>query len=240
MPDNASSTGPFVARLQGALYGFLHATVRHTFLGATVRAWLMNLPILLALFLPLLGWPIAWSIAMLVLALILRLLYWKAKRDGYVRFVAESDQQPGDSAPAVADNQKVALKATGVFSVKDWEEYMLGRPADYWRVPMGDHAVMVQYSPGRFLYQFIRLGSIDAIRAGSLFHGRWPQKALAITYLTSWGPETDDVDFMFYAPSDEDNPSAVKRKMFLAFENESIRSSVWRNLLPDGSQPLDE
>ena len=72
----------------------------------------------------------------------------------------------------MVDNHKVALRATGVFSVKDWEEFMLGRPADYWRVPMGDHAVMVQYSPGRFLYQFIRLGAIEAIEAGSLFHGR--------------------------------------------------------------------
>ena len=176
---------------------------------------------------------------MLALSIILRLLYWKAKRDGYVRFVTERVQQPFNGAPAVADNQKVALKATGIFSVKDWEEYMLGRPADYWRVPIGDHAVMVQYKPGRFLYQFIRLGAVEAIEAGLLCHGRQPQKALAVTYLTSWGPESDDVDFMFYAPSDEGNPSAIRRKMFLAFENESIRASVWRNLLRDGRQPLD-
>ncbi|HSG14810.1 MAG TPA: hypothetical protein VLE70_00635 [Anaerolineae bacterium] len=233
---DASSSGRFGARFQGFLYGFLYATVRRTFLFVTIRAWLKNLPLFLALFMLLWRWPMAWPIVMVVLALILRLLYWKAKRDNYMRFVTESDQQPGDDAPAVVDNHKVALRATGVFSVKDWEEFMLGRPADYWRVPMGDHAVMVQYSPGRFLYQFIRLGAIEAIEAGSLFHGRQPQKALAVTFLTSWGPESDDVDFMFYAPSDEDNRSAIRRKMFLAFEDESIRASVWRNLLRDGSQ----
>lgn len=236
---DSPSTGRFGARFQGSLYAVLHATVRRTFLGATIRGWLMNLPLFLAPLLLLMGWPIAWPIAMLALALVLRLLYWKAKRDGYVRFVAESEQQPSDDGPAVRDDQRIAVQATGVFSVKDWEEYLLARPADYWRVPMGDHAVMVQHSPGRFLYQFIRLGAVEAIEAGLLCHGRQPQKALAVTYLTSWGPESDDVDFMFYAPSDEGNPSAIRRKMFLAFENESIRASVWRNLLRDGRQPLD-
>ena len=236
---DSPSTGRFRARFQGSLYAVLHATVRRTFLGATIRGWLMNLPLFLAPLLLLMGWPNAWPIAMLVLALVLRLLYWKAKRDGYVRFVAESEQQPGDDGPAVRDDQRITVQATGVFSVKDWEEYLLARPADYWRVPMGDHAVMVQHSPGRFLYQFIRLGAVEAIEAGLLCHGRQPQKALAVTYLTSWGPESDDVDFMFYAPSDEGNPSAIRRKMFLAFENESIRASVWRNLLRDGRQPLD-
>jgi len=236
---DAPATVRSAARFQGSLYGFLYATVRHTFLFVTLRGWLKNLPLFLAAFMLLLRWPIAWPIAMLVLALLLRLLYWKAKRDGYVRFVTETDQQPGNGAPAVLDNQKVALKATGIFSVKDWQEFMVGRPADYWRVPMGDHAIMVQYSPGRFLYQFIRLGAIKAVEAGLLCHGRQPQTALAVTYLTSWGPDSDDVDFMFYAPSDEGNPSAVRRRMFLAFEDATTRASVWRNMLRDGSQPLD-
>jgi len=223
--------GHFVARLQGALYGLLHATTRRIFLGATIKGWLINLPLLLALFLVLLRRPISLAIGIFVAALVLRLLYWKAARDGYVHFVAETEQQPADGATAVTNNQKVAIRATGVFSVKDWEEYVLGRPAEYWQVSMGDHAIMVQRSPGRFLYQFLRPGAIESVEAGLLWHGARPHRALAVTYRTSWGPESEDPNFMFYAPSDEDNPARKQRSLFLAFESKVTRDSVWQNLL---------
>lgn len=229
------STGDHLGdRLLGMLYGVLHATVRHTFVGATIKGWLINLPLFVAVFMLLLRQPIAWVITIVIAALMLRLLYWKARRDGYVRFVAQTENLPEDNGPAVADNQKVATKATGIFSVKDWEEYVLARPAEYWRVPVGDHAIMVQRSPGQFLYQFVRLGSIEAIEAGLLCYGRRPQRALAITYQTNWGPESEDPNFMFYAPSDEKDPTRKERKMFLAFEETATRDSVWRNLLRDG------
>ena len=237
---DASATGSLVDRIQGSLYAFLYATVRRTFLGATISGWLKNGLLLLAPLVLLLGWPVLWPALMLALALLLRLLYWKARRDGFVRFIAETDQRPAVDAPALADDQKAPFKATGIFSVKAWETYVLGRPADYWRVAMGDHVMMVRHSPGRFLYQFIRIGAVETIEAGLLCHGAQPQKALAITYLTSWGPDSDDVDFMFYAPSDENNPSRQRRKMFLAFENESARASVWHNLLRDAGRPHDE
>jgi hypothetical protein len=232
--------GHFVARLQGALYGLLHATTQRIFLGATIKGWLVNLPLLLALFLVLLRRPIGLAIGIVVAALVLRLLYWKAARDGYVHFVAETEQQPADGATAVANNQKVAIKATGVFSVQNWEEYVLGRPAEYWRVSMGDHAIMVQRSPGRFLYQFLRLGAIESIEAGLLWHGARPHRALAITYLSSWGPESEDPNFMFYAPSDEGHPTRKQRNLYLAFEDKAARDSVWQNLLGDSQPSQDE
>ncbi|MGD8586852.1 MAG: hypothetical protein PVJ75_15995 [Chloroflexota bacterium] len=226
--------GHLGARLQGVLYAFLHATANRVFLGATIKGWLLNLPLLAALFLILLREPIALAIGLVAATLLLRLLYWKARRDGYVRFVPESAQQPADAATAVAENQKVAIKATGIFSVKDWQEYVLARPAEYWRVPMGDHAIMVRHSPGRFLYQFLRMGAVETIEAGLLWHGARPHWALAITYLSSWGPESEDPNFMFYAPSDEGNPARKQYGMFLAFEDKAARDSVWQSLLQDG------
>ena len=223
---DSSPGSRFADRFLGAVYGLMHATVRRGFKG-----WLVNLPLFLAVFMLLLRWPIAWPIGLLVLDLVLRLLYWKARRDGYVRLVAAADQKPEESTPAAADNQKVKIKATGIFSVKNWEEYMLTRPAEYWRVPLGDQTIMVQHSPGRFLYQFLRAGSIETVEAGLLCHSTRSQMALAVTYLTSWGPESDDANFMFYAPSDESNPSRQKRKMFLTFEDEATRDSVWKNLM---------
>lgn len=226
----------FGARFRGALYAFLHATVRRSIFGATIRGWLVNGSLFLALFLALLGSPIVWPILIAVLAILLRLLYWKARRDGYVHFIAGGAQQPDNSAPAIVDNKKVPIKATGIFSTKNWQEYVLAKPADYWRVPMGDHAIMVQYVPGRYLYQFVRLGAVETLEAGLIYHGAKPKNALAITYLTSWGPNTDDVDFMFYAPSDDDNPAQKQQRIYLAFEDQQARDSVWQGFLGDGQQ----
>lgn len=222
--------------LQGVLYAFLYATANRIFLGPTFKGWLLNLPLLAALFLVLFRQPIALAVGLVVVSFALRLLYRKARRDGYVRFASEKVQRPADGAAAMNDNQKVAIKATGVFCVKDWEEYLLARPAQYWRVPMGDHAIMVQHSSGRFLYQFLRLGAIETVEAGLLWHGARPHRALAITYLSSWGPESEDPNFMFYAPSDEENPARKQRNMFLAFKDKAARDSVWHSLLGDGQR----
>ncbi len=229
-----------MTRLQGALYAFLFATDKHMFIGATISGWLKNVPLLLIPFMLLLGWPIAWPITMLILAIILRLLYWRARRDGYVRFTVEKAQQPGQDGSNLADNEKVPLRATGVFSVQDWEAYVLGRPAEYWRVARGDHAVMVRHSTGRFLYQFVRSDSVESIESGLICHGSRPYKALAINYLSIWGPNSEDVDFMFYTPGDDSNPARRKQKMFLAFEDEATRDAVWYNLLNGADRSTEE
>jgi hypothetical protein len=233
-------SGKIAARFQSLLYSFLYASSKRLFFGPTYKGWLTNLPLLVALFLVLLRWPIAWPVGLVGASLILRLLYWKARRDGYVCFVPEMAQQPAAGAAALADNVTVLMRATGAFSVKDWEEYVLARPARYWRVPMGDHAIMVQRAPGRFLYQFLRFGAIEAIKAGLLWHSARPYRGLAITYMSSWGPESEDPNFMFYAPSDEGNPALKRRDMFLAFQDKAARDSVWQNLLRDGQQQLNE
>jgi hypothetical protein len=45
---------------------------------------------------------------------------------------------------------------------------------------------------------------------------------------------------MFYAPSDEGNPAQKQRSMFLSFEDQVARDSVWHSLLRDGRLTQDE
>jgi hypothetical protein len=222
------------------LYAFLYATARRTILGATIKSWLVNPPIVLALLLPPMGYSVTWTIIILVLDVILRLLYWKARRDGYVYFVAGSAPGPVDEATTLVKSKKVPVRATGFFGTKNWEEYVLAQPADYWQVPMGDHAIMVQYSPGRFLYQFIQLDAVDTLEAGVICCGSQPREALAISYQSNWVPETQDLNFLFYAPSDDDKPTGKQRKIYLAFEDGNTRDSVWRSFLNDDRQKRDE
>lgn len=238
--NNPTSTRQTAARVTGPLYTVLYFTVTHHFLGFTISSWLKNLPLLLLPFALMIGQPAIWLAALLILAFFVRLLYWKARRDGYISFVATGEQIPSAASRAIADDEKLKVRATGNFSVQNREKYVLQRPADYWRLPLGDHAIMVEHRPGRFLYQFIQPGTLERIVPGLVCFGRKPCRALAITFLSAWRPDGNDVNFMFYSPSENGNPARLRRKIYLSFQDQTDMEAVWRNLLRDAKHPIDK
>jgi hypothetical protein len=137
----------------------------------------------------------------------------------------------------LADEEKVSIQATGHFSVKDREAYTLLRQAEYWRLANGDHAVMVQEKPKRFLYQFIQPDSLQQVQSGLLLFGREPKKCLAITFLTSWGPEFSEENLALYSGNNH-SPKKMRRKIYLTFPSEQNRQAVWHNFLRDEGQPI--
>jgi hypothetical protein len=167
-----------------------------------------------------------------------RVLYWKVKRDGYIRFLRAADRPDREPHDFLADNEKVTALATGSFSVSNHEAYVLQRPAEYWRVPIGDHAIMVEREPGKFLYQFVQAGSLQNVEGGYLIFGRQPQEALAITFLTTWGPEFSEITPRQFMPSSNHTPAKLERKIYLTFSNAFDREMVWHNLLRDVGKPL--
>lgn len=246
---------PFFSRLlaqwAGLLYAFLHFTTQHGLLGVSLSGWLKFLPLLLGVLAWLNGWGLAWIVAGLLLAVAARLLYWRAKRNGYIRFLA----RPGRSAPAavppLADYEKIAVRATGRFSVAEREEYILQKPADYWRVPLGvlrsgANAFMVQHAPGRYLYQFIQPGTLLTIQSGLLLYGRRPPLALALTFLSTWGPEFASSPNRVPSrgqesdsrPSLNGSAARLQRQIYLTFPNEQAQAAVWNNLLRDARRPI--
>ncbi|MCI0398707.1 MAG: hypothetical protein L0332_21470 [Chloroflexi bacterium] len=226
---------PFLKKIglhaQGYLNAFLYATTYHRLLGFTLAGWLKFLPLILGLAAWLQGWPVFWLAAGVLLSVLFRLLYWWAKRQGYISFIPE-EARPAPAEPqALADNTRVVVKATGLFSVSHREAYILQRPAEYWRVPIGDHVIMVQERPGRFLYQFVQMGALQRVEPGYLVFGPQPQKALAITFLTTWGPKSADDQDSSLAPSENGHESKLQRIIYLSFEDEETRGAVWHNLL---------
>ncbi len=217
--DHLSFSDRLTALLTGPLYAFLYYTVQHRILGFTLSGWLKNLGFLFSLLALIQRWSIFWIAFGVVLAIVVRGIYWYAKRDGYIRFLPIEDQT---SLPAkrLADKDKISIRATGKFSVKDWEDYVLRRPAECWRVPIGDHAIMVEQSPGRYIYQFIQPGSVDRIESGLFCFGSKPEPALAITFYSTWGPDSEDVNFMFYEPGKNDHPRKFRQKIFISFSNQ--------------------
>jgi hypothetical protein len=95
---------------------------------------------------------------------------------------------------------------------------------------MGDHALMINYSSGRFLYQFIQPGDLEKVIPGKLCNGRKAEPTLEITYLSKWGPETNDVSFMFYARGNDKKQAKLRRKIYLSFDTLEQRGNVWKSL----------
>jgi hypothetical protein len=234
------STDQISTCLIGPLYALLYWTIKNKFLEFTIAGWLKNLSFFLAVIALLFSWGLAIFILCLGLTIALRILYWIAKRDGYIRFKPTGEIRANSEGKQIVADKKVQLNATGKFSVKNLESYVVRQQAEYWRVPMGDHAVMVKQGTGRYLYQFIKADMLESVVAGTLCHGRQPESALEITYLATWGPETEDVSFMFYAPGKSSSSKKKRRKLYLGFNDESLMHDVWYSLTIDGQVTKNE
>jgi hypothetical protein len=217
-------------RIIGSLYALLYHTEQKRLLGFAVAGWLKNLPWLFASFAWPFGLDLVWIVAGIALAIILRFLYWRGKRAGYIRFVSEEDRQLSPGTDSSVVNQKVPVRASGTFSVKSWEKYVRQYPAEYWRVGMGDHALMVNYSSGLFLYQFIQPSGLETVIPGKLCTGRKSEPTLEITYLSNWGPESTEISFNFFARENSSTPAKSRRKIYLAFDSLEQRGRVWKSL----------
>jgi hypothetical protein len=230
----------FFYRYLGAMYWLIHWTETHKILGlrlsSTIRFFTLLLPVL------------AWIRQLGNVALIFTLLlfiwiqfsYWRARRTGYYRFVASNTELLAkEHITPLSANKHIPVCATGIFSLKDWESNVVFKPAEYWQVPLGDHAIMVQHQPGYYLYQFISPNLLQNLRKGWLLFGSRPNPAISITFLSTWGPEFSDQDFSLLGKNDN-KPIEKIRTIYLSFDNEEFEQAVWQNLIFDARRVRSE
>lgn len=217
----------------GYLYWFTHYTSTHGILGLRFSRMIK----LLAIILVLAVWFYKWGDAALLISLLLLvwiyLAYWRAGRCGYIRFVADG--------PVNIDNQKqdkltpyrrVACTASGVFSLHSWEKNVLFCPADYWHVPRGDHALMVEHRPNKYLYQFFNVALMQELQRGWLLYGPRLNSALSISYLSIWGPEFSQIQYSIFGS--ESKPVDPKlRTIYLSFPSAEAEEIICQNILND-------
>ena len=187
------------------------------------------LPLLLALFVLLTRWPTALVWLLLLGALFTRLAYWRAGRAGYSQFVAAPDAFLGKTAVLPQLEEQIAIRATGPFAVATQTEQLLLRPGHYWRMPRGEHAVMVAQRPGQFLYQFMEPEMITAVQPGWLLFGTTPLPTLAVTFCTRWGPDFTDETRAYYVRDEREIP-CQERTIYLTIEAEDDYQAVWASL----------
>jgi hypothetical protein len=227
-------------RIIGLLYTFLYHTASRDLMGLTIEGLLKFLPLLFSLLAWLVDLGVGWILVGIFLAILFRILYWRGRRAGYIRFIPEDYRKPPASKETIADDQRVEIHASGIFSVRNWERYVRQHSGRYWRVGMGDHAVMVDYPPNRYLYQFIQPKGLIDVVPGTLFSGWDPHPALEVSFLSNWGPDSPDVDFMFYSRKENGKQKQIDRRIYLAFEDFEHRALVWNSLVPTKNVDIDE
>jgi hypothetical protein len=221
-------------RLLGQLYFWTYVTTLREVMGVKWSWFLRRFPLvfIVAGFLLEWGWV---TLLLLLLVVLANVVYWVAARAGYNKFVGGTGGTavaiPDDELIILPPNEKIHLRATGLFGVRDEEAQVLLRPADYWQIPLGDHIVMVERAPGRYMYQFFNAASLQKVEEGWLIFGREPREALAVTFRSRWTPTFAQFEVRYYVQDEE--PTAPLRTVYLTFENEEHKRSVWHNIIRD-------
>lgn len=175
--------------------------------------------------------PLLWLF--LATAVFIRIVYWQAKRQGYSRFIPDPSPHPLGSPAPLEANERILLRATGLFSLAHNEERIFLRPAEFWQVPLGERVIMVKTTrQNQFLYQFVEEDSIEEVTAGWLIFGRDPLPSLALTFCVKWGPGYDESTSFYYVGEEANHspPPCQERTVYLTFEDESTMARVEANL----------
>lgn len=228
---------PLIKRLYFAYLGLLYAFTRWTSVHRLLGMRFRTLVMLASLALIIVAWVRHWSGwalgATLVLFVYLLFIYWRAGRAGYFRFVPDKNSGlPVGEVDRLPPNEHLPVLITGVVSVQSREASVLLHPAEYWQVPLGDHIVMVQQGPDRFLYQFFDGESLQQVRHGWLVYGLRPHPALEVAFLTAWGPEFNTPTFYLFGGSD-DKTDRKRRAIYFSFEDPQTERAVWHNIIGD-------
>lgn len=224
----------FLGRLYYGTYWLRH----RTFWGFALSTWLLLLFFVLLFAAGLSAWGWRGFGAVLGLGAVVRAAFWVSERAGYNKFVPdEQDDWPARAElRPLPDNQRVKVWATGVFSLLDRENFVLLRnPTQYWRVPLGDHILMVKQAPQRYLYQMFNAATLQKVQRGWFIFGSEPHRALAITFQVIFGPGLDDPTLRYFVGGGLGKSATSSRTIFLSFADEADYLAVWHTILQDFS-----
>lgn len=218
----------------GRAYALTYAINQRIFLGVRLVTLVRWLPIFILIYGWIRRWPIEILVTFLLLIIWINYSLWRAKRDNYSRFISDdSSLMDSNKLNPLPHNQKIPVEATGLFSVSGRENTLLLRPAEYWSVPLGEHVVMVEEQPGKYLYQFFSAQSLQEIRSGWLLFGPHPIKTLAVTFLARWGPEYTKFGQVYEDGDDRNSPPPKRVTIYISTTEAEIRRSIWHSIVSD-------
>jgi len=133
------------------------------------------------------------------LCLIFVLVTLLAKRQGFIVFrQGEGAPPPSPDCPELASDEKVAIRATGLFQVRGERRYFVEVTADFATMETREHIVMGRILSSCFLvgapkgdvgwwYIFFKPHTIREIEVGQVLFGLRARPAIRLRYTTSEG-----------------------------------------------------
>ena len=154
------------------------------------------------------------AVLIIVICLILVLVTLLAKRQGFIIFRRQGEtSSPG--VARLAPDEKVAVRATGLFEVQGERRYFVEASAGFATMETREHAVMARMLSSRFLvgapkddagwwYIFFKPHKITGIEVGQIHFGLNARPAIKLGYKTEEG-KVEPVYLSF------DNPLQMQR-----------------------------
>ena len=144
-----------------------------------------------------------------VLCLILVLVTLLAQRQGFIVF-RRTKLSPSPSPTELMPDEKVAIRATGLFEVRDKQRYFVEATADFATMETREHIVMAKMLDFRFLvgapkedagwwYIFFKPHMIKEIEAGEVYFDLRARPAIKLRYRTG-EEKTEPVYLSFDEP----------------------------------------
>lgn len=209
------------------LFALLHSLRRRSILGLPLLAIILWSPILILIYGWLARWSsvVVWVITIFTVCIVIGI--WHSGRSNFSRFIPDKTKRDAaQRSIELPEYHKIPIEVTGLFSVSGHEDTLLLAPANIWRVPLGEHVIMAEERPGKYLYQFLNPEAIQKIESGWLLHGHAPIETIAVTFLARWGPaytrfgqENGEFDH-------RDLPAAKSITIYLSTKDHSLRQDI--------------
>lgn len=219
-------------RLLGCFFHLLYVLRRHRFLGLRLDLWGVLLLAVAGLVAFSAGEP-GWGLVLVILAAALLIGLVVAQRAGYLRFLPQPTHRPAPAYPGLEPDEKLLLRASGHFAIRDHLVYLVEHPAILSTPRSREHVLMVSLAPSRLLllgqtrqaewgwwYQFIKPAAIRQVLVGTLVHGWSLRLALAIRYQQL-----------------SDEGVGALGLTVLTFDDERSRALAWENLTREMREP---
>lgn len=189
---------PIVLRLLGIPLALAYALERARFASVRLRWWVLaslwaasvyNLMLMLR------DGPGLGPLLIIFAALLLSLVLVWAHRRRYVLY-HPSGAPPAPADPPPAAEEKLFLRASGLFEVNQQQRYLVSVPVVFWTTRLGDHIVAARVSAPNLLgvgvpgdergwwYAFVEPRQILSLTQGLLYFGLAGRHALALRYAT--------------------------------------------------------
>ncbi len=185
-----------------------------------------------------------------LLVLLWMLPVWAARRN-YVAFRPDHHgQQPALQPTPLSPNDKLPVRASGLFEVQGKEQVFTELQAYLRSFQTREHAVMAIVPPSRLLligqwpqadigmwYIFFKNTELRRIEPGASYFGHRPRPALRLSVEQTLPPKRSPLEAWGLVQSDKPKPRLRQQVIHLSFENVEDRNRMLSNLLFDAQLP---